>query len=82
MKIDEKCFVVFRDNKQISYHKLQSEIQSKSKDAKIKEVEIDPLNSTLTPDSNDNIIINTKQFINKQIKKTKIMMGKEYFKMC
>ena len=76
MKVEEKYFVVFRDNKQISYHKLQSEIQSKSKDVKIKEVKIDPLNSTLTLDSNDNIIINTKQFINKQIKNNENHDGK------
>ena len=46
--------------KQISYHKQQPEIAD---DQVIKEVVFDPLNSTITPDSNNNIIINVNQSI-------------------
>ena len=61
MKTHENHFVVFKDKKkQISYHKQQPEIAD---DQVIKEVEFDPLNSTTTLNSNNNIIINVNQSI-------------------
>ena len=60
-------FVVFKVKKQISYH---THCPLPKEDEIIKEVNFDPLRSTLTLDSNDNIIINTIPAIKNDEKRT------------